>query len=207
MIPTTIPTNSVIALSLLLLLSSLAKEHIPTAAFTLAILSALHKIRLQQNRTEKLEDEYRGQRNINRAAAERHRTAYLALQQSLPRVVNGSAACWRAHYERPSAKMARDNRRRSTALPADAERQDAAIEYLQDTVRTLHNHNAALRREVEGMRGTAEKAREQHCEDSSSMGAASDATERGVRLTKQKRRSLLWQPPSPHVVRSGLWSM
>jgi predicted nucleic acid-binding Zn-ribbon protein len=207
MIIPNMPINSAITLIILLLLSSQAKEHIPTAALTLALLSALHKIHLQQKRTEKLEDEYQGQRSINRAAAERHRTAYLALQQSLPRVESGSVACWRAHCERSSAKTSRENRRRSTALPADGEQRDAAIEYLQDTVKTLHSHNAALRKEVDGLKGTAGKANEQHGGDSSSLEAASNGTESGVRLTKQKKRSLLWQPPRPHFVQSGLWSM
>jgi hypothetical protein len=204
MISTTVPVASALTLCLLLLLSSLAKEHIPTVAFILALLSALHKIRSQQKWTEKLEDEYKGQRSINRVAAERHRAAYLALQQSLPQAVNRSAACWRAHYERPSNKTARDNRRR---LPADDEQKDAAIEYLQDTVKSLQSHNAALRREIDGLKGTAEKANEQHGGDSSSLEAASNVTESGVRLTKQKKRSLLWQPPRPHVAHSGLWSM
>jgi hypothetical protein len=176
MIPTTIPTPSTLIICLLLLLlSSLAKEQIPTAAFTLALLSALHKIRSQQNRIDKLEGEYKGQRSINRAAAERHRIAYLALQKSIPRVVNGSAACWRAHSERSSAKTVRDDLR-DMGVRADAERKDAAIQFLEDTVKTLLGHNAVLRSEVEGLKGTAEKAEEKYGENLPSLAAVSAVT-------------------------------
>jgi hypothetical protein len=90
---------------------------------------------------------------------------------------------------------------------ADAGRKEKAIEDLRDIVKTLRGHNAALRREVDGLKGTAKKASERHGGGSSSLGAVSNATESGVRLTKQKKRSLLWQPPRHHIAHSGLWSM
>jgi hypothetical protein len=48
---------------------------------------------------------------------------------------------------------------------ADAERKDAAIQFLEDTVKTLLGHNAVLRSEVEGLKGTAEKAEEKYGEN------------------------------------------
>jgi hypothetical protein len=59
---------------LLLLLSSLAREYIPAACLLLALVSALAPISTQHatiatqhRRIEKLEDEYEGQRSVNRA--------------------------------------------------------------------------------------------------------------------------------------------
>lgn len=103
-------SHATIGALVLLILSSLAKEYIPMIALTLALLSALHKTHVQQRRNVKLKDEYEGQHSINRTAAERHKASYLALQQRLPSVNSGNAACTRAHYEHPSAEIARENR-------------------------------------------------------------------------------------------------
>lgn len=100
---------AVIAAILLLLelFCWLAKEHIVKAAL---LLAALHNTRAQQRRTEKLEDEYAGQRAINLAAKVRHKTAYLALQNNFHSISNETTPCTRAHYEDPSADMVFENR-------------------------------------------------------------------------------------------------
>jgi chromosome segregation ATPase len=101
--------SAVVGVILLLLFSLLAKEHIAPAALLLALLSTFHITRIQQRRIEKLEDEYKGQRAINLAAAEKHKTAYLALQQNFNSASKTSTACTRAHYEHPSAEIVREN--------------------------------------------------------------------------------------------------
>lgn len=84
----------------------LAKEHTVTAAL---LLAALHNTRAQQRRIEKLEDVYQGQRAINLAAKVRHKTAYLALQNKFHSISDETTPCTRAHYEHPSASLAREN--------------------------------------------------------------------------------------------------
>lgn len=88
----------------------LAKEYIPAAAITLALLSTFHITRIQRRRIEKLEDEYKGQRSVNLTAAGKHRTAYITLQQNFHSFNNEQKACTRAHYDHPSAETARENR-------------------------------------------------------------------------------------------------
>ena len=102
--------RTIIRLIPLWLFSLLAKEYIPAAALTLALLSTFHVARIQQRRIEKLEDEYKGQRAINLAATERHRTAYTTLQQNFHSFSNEKTICTRAHYEHPSAETVRENR-------------------------------------------------------------------------------------------------
>jgi hypothetical protein len=101
--------STAIRATLLLLFSLLAKEYIPVAAIKFALLTAFHNTRIQQCRIEKLEDEYQGQRTINRAAVENHRAAHLALQQKTQSADNTSSACTRAHYEDPSTETVREN--------------------------------------------------------------------------------------------------
>jgi hypothetical protein len=98
-------------LFLLSLFSFLAKEqHIATAALMLALLSTLHHTHIQQRRIEKLEDEYRVQRDINQTAEENHRAAYPALQQKVHAASSGNTSCTRTHCEHPSAETIRGNR-------------------------------------------------------------------------------------------------
>lgn len=113
--------STTLGATLLLLLSLsaiplLAKEHIATAALLLALLSAFHYTRIQQRRIEKLEDEYKGQRAINLAAAEKNRAAYLALQQKVQSASSENTTCARAHYEHPSAELVRENRQLKEGL-------------------------------------------------------------------------------------------
>lgn len=108
-----IDNDAVKAVSLLLsslLFSLLAKQHIVMLALTLALLSEIHYTHIQKRRIEKLQDEYRGQRAVNLAAATRHRVAYLALQQKIHSVSSENTACTSAHYEHPSAELVRENR-------------------------------------------------------------------------------------------------
>lgn len=102
--------RTIIQLIPLFLFSWLAKEYIPAASLTLALLSAFHITRIQRRRIEKLEDEYRGQRSINRIAAETHRAAYTTLQQNFHSFDNERTPCTRAHYDHPSAETVRENR-------------------------------------------------------------------------------------------------
>lgn len=69
------------AFLLLLLLSSLAKEYIPTACCLLALLFAASSVATLRRGIEKSKDEYRGQRSINRACDERHKEAVDNLEQ------------------------------------------------------------------------------------------------------------------------------
>jgi hypothetical protein len=104
-------TRAAIRAILLILFSLLAKEYIPMAALTLALLTAFYHTCGQQRRIEKLEDEYQGQRAINRAAVENHKAAYLALQHKSHATSDTSTVCTRAHYEHPSAETAREDHR------------------------------------------------------------------------------------------------
>jgi hypothetical protein len=101
--------KAIIKLIPLWLFSLLAKEYIPAAALTLALLSTFHITRIQQCRIEKLEDEYKGQRAINLAATEKHRAAYTTLQRNFHSFSNEKTACTRVHYEHPSVETVRDN--------------------------------------------------------------------------------------------------
>lgn len=74
--------RTIIQLIPMFLFSLLAKEYIIAGALTFALLLTFHITRIQQHRIEKLQDEYRGQRAINRIAAETHRAANTTLQQN-----------------------------------------------------------------------------------------------------------------------------
>jgi len=102
--------RTIIQLIPMFLFSLLAKEYIIAGALTFALLLTFHITRLQQRRIEKLQDEYRGQRSINRIAAETHRAAYTTLQQRFHSFSNERIPCTRAHYDHPSAETVRENR-------------------------------------------------------------------------------------------------
>lgn len=228
---TTDAAISAIPTILLLVFSSLAKEHIPMAALALALLSMVHRTRTQQRRIEKLEDEYEGQRSINRAAAERHRTAYLALQQSVLRTGSGSTARLGLHYDHPSAETVRENRllkdrmyklRTTTiTLQTDVERKNTAIERLQRDVETLRILNSNLDEEMAGWKATAEKATARATRyekvwrelasvgkrrggDLSRLSTASCAKESSI---EPGQHSLLWQPLQHQAAHPGLWKI
>jgi hypothetical protein len=87
---------------LLLLLSSLAKEYIPTACCLLALLFAASSVAILRRGIEKSKDECRGQRSINRACDERHKEAVDNLEQEkLDLAVE--KPCLRVHYEQRDA--------------------------------------------------------------------------------------------------------
>ena len=97
------------SLFLFSLLANYFKRHIAAAALLLGLLSAFHNTRIKERRVEKLEAECKGQRAINRAAAEKHRAAYLALQQEVHPASSGNIACTRVHYDHPSGEIVREN--------------------------------------------------------------------------------------------------
>jgi hypothetical protein len=87
---------------LLLLLSSLAKEYIPTACCLLALLFAASSVATLRREIEKSKDECRGQRSINRACDQRHKEAVDKLEQEkLDLAVE--KPCIRVHYEQRDA--------------------------------------------------------------------------------------------------------
>jgi hypothetical protein len=94
---------------LLLLLSSLVKEYIPTACCLLALLFAASSVATLRRGIEKSKDECRGQRSINRACDERHKEAVDKLEQEkldLEQEKLDLAAekpCIRVHYEQRDA--------------------------------------------------------------------------------------------------------
>ena len=150
----------------LFLFSWLANEYIPAAALTLALLSAFHITRIQRRRIERLEDEYRGQRSINRIAAETHRAAYTTLQQNFHSFDNERTPCTRAHYDHPSAETVRENRhlkdrlhqlrhggKTFTCTRAHHDRSTAemacANQVLVDSTRKLRNTINSLRSDVD----------------------------------------------------------
>lgn len=90
---------------LLLLLSPLAREYIPSTCLLFALLFSLTTISAQrralaaQHRTiEKREDEYHGQVSINRACAERHKAAAAELKRKLL-AASAEKPCICVHYE------------------------------------------------------------------------------------------------------------
>jgi hypothetical protein len=91
-------TLAVLFAVLLLLLSSLAKEYIPAACLLLALVSTLANTAAQHRRIEKLEDEYKGQRSINRACLERHKAA-LSKQEQENLARAAEKTCVRVHYK------------------------------------------------------------------------------------------------------------
>jgi hypothetical protein len=157
--------NVTIAL-LLFLLVICFKRHIAAAALLLGILSAFDNTRIKQRRIEKLEDEYRGQRSINLAAAERNRAASLALQQKVHSASSGNKACTRVHYDHPSAEIVRENHelkirlqqlrlggKTSTCTRTHNERSTSEIicanHILNDSTRKLRVTVTSLRSDVE----------------------------------------------------------
>lgn len=96
-------------------LSAISRRYHWAVALFLALLSTPQQLGAQQQRIEKLEDEYRGQRSIHRACLERHRVAVLALEKEKTAVAAESEAekekakekekevCVGVHYEERDA--------------------------------------------------------------------------------------------------------
>lgn len=154
------------------ILSAISRRYHWAVALFLALLSTPPQLGAQQQRIEKLEDEYRGQRSIHRACLERHRAAFLALEKEKTAIATELEAekekekevCVRVHYEERDAVTEERNKELKTVNEELVQR----VVGLKRREARLLEHVARFRQDRTGLRERVGRfeSRARHWEES-----------------------------------------
>jgi chromosome segregation ATPase len=152
--------TKLLCLFLAWVLSAISRRYHWAVALFLALLSIPPQLGAQQQRIEKLEDEYRGQRSINRACLERHRAAVLKLEQEKSAIAaelegekekakeKEKGVCVRVHYEERDAVTEERNKELGRVNEELVQR----VVGLERREARLLEHIARFRRDRTGLR-------------------------------------------------------